>query len=224
MNLLYRFIYTLLLFLTMLFQNYLIEVPPETITYTGSESYMPSSFYKALTSVEKQDVRTNIVNIARSQLGYMEGSSKKYLDGTAMSNKNYTEYGYWYGMQDAWCAMFVSWCADLAGETNVPKHASCTTGLKVFQQKGLAHSRESIINGDYVPQPGDVIYFADPTVLKPGKISTHVGIVTKYNNGMIYTIEGNASSNDKTIATGGMVEEKYYSINNTYIIFVCELV
>jgi hypothetical protein len=232
MSLLYKFIASLLAFLSLLTQvpvepaptTPIPPEPPEYIEHHGSSSYETSRFYEALTAIEKQDIRTNMVNIARSQIGYMEGKSNKQLDGTVLSSGNYTEYGYWYNMQDAWCAMFVSWCAELAGDTNIPKHASCTTGLKALQKMGVAHSRASIANGEYVPQPGDVIYFANKAILKPGRTSSHVGIVTKYENGRIYTIEGNTSPNDKSINTGGIVAEKSYSISSTYIVYVCELI
>ena len=207
----------------LVFQSIFVS-PQETVQYEGSASYQKSVYYARLLELEKQDVRTNMVNIAKSQVGYMEGKSSKQLDGTSISSGNYTEYGDWYGMQDAWCAMFVSWCANLAGETNIPKHASCTSGLKALQKQGIAHTRQSVANGDYIPQPGDVVYFANKATLSSGKLSSHVGIVVKYENGILYTIEGNTSSNDKSIKTGGMVAEKSYKISNTYIIYVCELI
>ena len=216
-------IYILFLCLSLMLQQTL-QAPKEQIKYQGSSSYTQSVFYERLTSTNKEDVRSNMVNIAKSQIGYMEGGSKKQLDGTKISSGNYTEYGSWYGMQDAWCAMFVSWCANLAGETNIPKHASCTSGLKALQKQGIAHTRQSVANGDYIPQPGDVVYFANKATLSSGKLSSHVGIVVKYENGILYTIEGNTSSNDKSIKTGGMVAEKSYKISNTYIIYVCELI
>ena len=46
--------------------------------------------------------REDILKIARSQIGYKEVSN------------NWTKYGQWYGMQDDWCAIFVSWCANQA--------------------------------------------------------------------------------------------------------------
>ena len=216
-------IYILFLCLSLMMQ-YAVQPHRETITYNGSASYEQSIYYERLISINKKDIRTNMVNIAKSQLGYMEGMSNKQLDGTMVSSGNYTEYGSWYGMQDAWCAMFVSWCANLAGETNIPKHASCTTGLKALQKKSVAHTRQEIANGEYIPQPGDIVYFANKSILSSGKISSHVGIVVKYEDGYLYTIEGNTTPNNKAIKTGGIVEEKVYSITNEYVIYICELV
>lgn len=191
--------------------------------YEMSNTYKTSIFYKNLTNIKMQDTRTNIVNIAKSQLGYIEGNSNSNLSGEKEGRYNRTEYGYWYGMQDEWCAMFVSWCANLAGDTNVPKHALCSAGLKNFMKNGLAHSRDEIKNGHYIPQPGDIVYFKD-TSRDNSVLTTHVGIVIEYKNGILYTIEGNTLPNDKSISCGGIVEEKQRSINSNYVVYVCESV
>ncbi len=191
--------------------------------YKVSTSYSKSKFYQQLLQVEmSDDVRTNIVNIAKSQLGYIEGNHPSMLSGELQQNGNYTEYGYWYGMQDEWCAIFVSWCTSLAGKTNVSKHALCSNGLKKFINNETAHSRQDIVDGKYIPQPGDIIYFCSSSAAAEGKLTTHVGIVSDYKDGYIYTIEGNTSPIDKSINCGGIVEEKKYSIKNTWIAYVCE--
>ena len=203
---------------------------PQTIKYLSidydvSEKYKLSKFYKQLSDIIVSDnPRENIIKIAISQLGYMEGNNKSHLDGTHAGKYNYTEYGYWYGMQDQWCAMFVSWCVNLAGETNIPKHASCTAGLKQLIKNNKAHSRQEIINGTYIPQPGDIIYFVSKSIAVNGGLTNHVGIVTDYKDGIIYTIEGNTSSNDKNISCGGCVAEKSYKITNTYVAYIAELI
>ncbi len=199
----------------------------ETIvpSYKVSASYKESIYYQNLLNIDRtNDVRQNIVNIAKSQIGYCEGNNWSQLSGEPGGKKNYTEYGNWYGMQDEWCAMFVSWCANLAGETNVPKHALCRAGLKEFMAAGTAHSRQEIIDGKYIPLPGDIIYFCTSSAAANGKLTTHVGIVTGYKDGRIYTIEGNTTPNDKSISCGGIVEEKSYKITNTYVAYICELI
>ena len=193
--------------------------------YEVSKSYKESRFYENLLSIiMTDDIRENIVNIAMSQLGYIEGNYPGRLSGENQEDGNYTEYGYWYGMQDEWCAMFVSWCTSMAGETNVPKHALCSSGLNKFIKNGTAHSRQDIVDGNYIPQAGDVIYFCTKSGAENGKTTTHVGIVTEYKDGYIYTIEGNTTPNDKSIKCGGIVETKKYSITNTYVVYVCETV
>lgn len=190
------------------------------LSYSGSASYKSGKYYTQLTAVTLTgDQRTDIVNVAKSQVGYQEGGSSSQLSGTVKGSGNYTEYGRWYGMQDMWCAMFVSWCAHVAGipTSTVTSHSYTPTGLNWFINKGQAYSRAKVANGSYTPQPGDIIYFKSD---RNENITNHVGIVTKYANGTVYTIEGNTSS--ATISTnGGAVCEKSYSISNTYIVYIC---
>ncbi|MFA6662245.1 MAG: Ig-like domain-containing protein, partial [Bacilli bacterium] len=81
------------------------------------------------------DYASLLVSIALAEEGYVE-------IGT-----NYTKYGVWYSEQvnspsfayGAWCAMFVSWCADQAGipRTVIPLYASVSAGRSWFEGKGL---------------------------------------------------------------------------------------
>lgn len=65
-----------------------------------------------------------LIETARSQLGYVEKASAKDLDDKRANpgSANYTKYGAWYGMNPAqWCQMFVSWCAYEACRTAVER-------------------------------------------------------------------------------------------------------
>jgi len=75
---------------------------------------------------------SNVVDIAKSQLGYQE-----------VGTRNDSMYGKWYGLNyNPWCAMFVSWCFDQAGLADKVAaqtkkgFASCQAGLKWFKSKG----------------------------------------------------------------------------------------
>ena len=199
----------------------LVPVQAEALSYSGSSSYRSGKYYTALTKVTLTgNQRTDIVNIAKSQVGYQEGSSSSQLAGTTYGGSNYTEYGRWYGMQDMWCAMFVSWCANVAGVSTsiVPSHSYTPTGLNWFRNKGQAYSRATVASGGYTPQKGDIIYFKSA---RNSNITNHVGIVTSYSGSTVYTVEGNTSS--ATISTnGGAVAAKSYSISNTYIVYICK--
>ena len=183
-------------------------------------TYESGKYYTALCNVNiTGNMRTDIVNIAKSQNGYMEGNNSHQLDGTISGSNNYTEYGRWYGLQDMWCAMFVSWCANKAGvsTTVIPKTASTVTALNFFKNKGLAHTRASVAAGTYKPVAGDIIFFKSG---RNNAETNHIAIVTSYSGTTINTIEGNTSS--ATISTnGGCVRAKSYSITNTYIVYVC---
>ncbi|MBO4423257.1 MAG: CHAP domain-containing protein [Clostridia bacterium] len=198
----------------------IVSPASSALTYSGSSSYKSGPYYKKLCAVELTgDPRTDLVNVARSQVGYFEGNDSSQLSGTVNGKNNYTEYGRWYEMQDMWCAIFVSWCAYVAGipTSVIPKHAYTPSGLSWFQSRNQAYSRESVEAGEYTPQPGDIIYYKSPRNSNP---TNHVGIVTGYSAGTIYTIEGNTSS--ETVSTnGGTVAEKSYQISNTYIVYVC---
>lgn len=198
-----------------------IGVPAGAVDYQGSPSYQSGKYYRALQAVELTgDPRTDIVNIALSQVGYQESTYMKELSGEIVGNVNFTEYGDWYDMQDQWCAMFVSWCAALAGvpEDVVPKHAYTPNGLYWLKDKwGRAYSRSKVEAGAYTPQPGDIIYFKSAST----KATTnHVGIVTGYRDGVVYTVEGNSSS-PAIFSSGGTVARKSYPITNQYIVYIC---
>lgn len=192
----------------------------QALTYHGSASYESGKYYRALTQVSLTgDPRTDLVNIARSQVGYQEGGSQNQLSGEVLGSLNFTEYGRWYGAQDMWCAMFASWCANVAGISTdvIPSHAYTPNGLKWFRDRGRAVSRAKVENGEYTPQPGDLIYFKSS---RNKNTTNHVGIVSGYSNGVVYAIEGNTSSAGNS-TNGGTVTEKSYKISNTFIVYIC---
>lgn len=112
----------------------------------------------------------DIVDVALGEVGYAE------------TGNNQTKYGQWMGQNgQPWCHMFVSWCAEQAGETAaVPRTASCSFGSQWFDARGRLKAR-----GSYTPKRGDIIYFG---------AGAHVGIVEKSDGGMVYTVEGNSSN------------------------------
>ena len=196
-------------------------MPGRAVEYEGTPSYMSGKYYRALKEVQLTgDPRTDIVNIALSQVGYQESTYMKELSGEIVGNVNFTEYGQWYDMQDQWCAMFVSWCAALAGigEDVVPKHSYTPNGLYWLKDKwGRAYSRAKVEAGVYTPQPGDLIYFKS----SGSKATTnHVGVVTGYRDGVVYTVEGNTAS-PAIFSSGGTVAHKSYAITNQYIVYIC---
>ena len=128
-----------------------------------------------------------IISMAEEEIGYREGSN------------NDTKYGTWYGLpNEAWCAMFVSWCAYQAGiSTNIiPKYASCRIGREWFESRGQFGYK-----GEYTPKPGDIIFF-----LSAG--ASHTGLVIACEGNTVYTIEGNTSN---------MVAKRYYSLDKNTI-------
>ena len=90
-----------------------------TVTYEPSSAYKNSKFYTNLKNVKLTgNKRTDLVNVALSQVGYHEGNSISDLDGMNQSGRNnYTEYGYWYGKNVLMInyGHYYAWCAFSAG-------------------------------------------------------------------------------------------------------------
>lgn len=129
---------------------------------------------------------TQVLRLARSQLGYREGPN------------NDTKYGRWYGQNhQPWCAMFISWLARFGdAATIIPKHAYTPSGAKWFKDRGRWGTK---------PRVGAIVYFNFPGD-GVDRIS-HVGIVEKVNaDGSIITIEGN--TNDSGSREGNGVYRK----------------
>lgn len=113
--------------------------------------------------------RQDIVSVALTQVGYKEGPGN--------SNGNDTKYGEWWGYNPmAWCAVFVSWCADQAGvpESVLKQSSFSNAGSFGFSSSFTAYQK--------TPQPGDLFF---------RNTNAHVGIVYKVEGNTFYTVEGN---------------------------------
>lgn len=123
-----------------------------------------------------------LVNMAVSQVGIQErsvGSDDIFYNdwyyGRRVTNGFSGQY--------AWCAVFVSWCANQVGISTdiIPKTAS-TTNMKdgLISRGGTQHLKGS----GYTPQTGDIIFFGS-------NASQHVGIVNYTSGSTVYYIDGN---------------------------------
>lgn len=206
----------------------LMYTPAHSVPSQFSNGYTTGIFYRRLTNVQLTgNQRTDLVNVAMSQIGYTEANNKDGLAGLTSGSKNYTEYGLWYKNhvdgsdvydRAAWCASFVSWCANQAGISKdiVTYHAYTPSGYNWFKANAHAYSRKQVANGSYTPLPGDIVYFKSA---KSSRIN-HVGIVIQYQDGVLYTVEGNTNSGEET-NDGGSVCLKSYKITNTFIQYIC---
>lgn len=157
-----------------------------TPTYTVSEPYRNSIYYKLLCDVKLTgDYAKDLLAVAKSQLGYHEGAFSGDTSGYSTGSKNYTEYCDWYGKTVAWCALFISWCARQA---RIPESVINTN----INARGTAclYGETKYDFGKYDPLPGDIIYVDNDA----DGSSDHVGLVTGLDNNYIYTIEGNLSA------------------------------
>lgn len=89
----------------------------------------------------------DVLNVARTQIGFHEGSN------------NSNPYGVWYGVPNApYCAMGVSWCfaqvglSHLIGAQTVKGFSYNPTAFAWFQRQGMLVNK-------YAGQPGDLVFF-----------------------------------------------------------------
>ena len=119
-------------------------------------------------------------------------------------------YWSWYGYSHRveWCACFVSWCFDQCGyidDGSAPKFADCEVGARWFQRHG------QWMDGDATPVPGCIIFFdgVEDNGTQDGQ-PEHVGIVTRVEDGYVWTVEGNTNDD--------MCCEKCYQVGSVAIL------
>ena len=158
---------------------------------------------------------SKMLQAAQGEVGYLEKKSNSQLDSkTANAGRNnYTKYGAWYDggslQGQAWCDMFVSWCAAQAGEGSaVGCYAYCPSHVNFFKAKGQYFAR-----GTKKPQAGDIIFFTTS-----GSRACNVGIVESVSGSKVTTIEGNTSGASTLVSNGGGVCRKTYALTSTYIL------
>lgn len=154
------------------------------------------------------DYVTHLLEIASAEVGYTEGAH------------GWSKYGEWAGDPYAqWCAEYLCWCVDQVDQRygtellrNVyPLYSGSNTGRSWFIQQGryivrngflkdwgyqwLKGSSSYITTGDYIPQPGDWVFFTWTST----QDTDHVAMVeycTMDEDGrvQIHVLEGNAPS------------------------------
>lgn len=126
---------------------------------------------KSAASVSSPVTKNDMVRVAEKQLGYSGGQKIWRWAG--------------YDRRVPWCNLFITWCANELGyyqSGRIPLYQAPKDTAKWFKSKGLFK------NPNYVPKAGDLIFFA----LSGEATPYHIGLVEKYENGTVYTIEGNS--------------------------------
>ena len=188
--------------------------PMLTPSYIPSASYRSGKYYTQLCNVSLTgNQRTDLVNVARSQLGYHEGDNTSQLHGESSGSSNYTEYGYWYGTQVqghsggsyyAWCAYFISWCARQAGiPTSIISNASYACA---GSDNGDFKNLDFYNRGSYTPKVGDLVFFDWPG---DEYHWDHVEIVIGVSSSEVTTLGGNTGDNN--------VKSRKWSLSNSNI-------
>ena len=151
--------------------------------------------------------RSQMVHAAEGFLGCNEadGSHKEIID--IYNAHEPLAQGYQVTYEDKWCATFVSAVAIECGFTDViPTECSCQRQIELFQKLGVWEEAD-----DYLPLPGDIIYYRIDGAQLTGDCTAyadHVGIVVGTNGNFIKVIEGN--KNDE-------VAYRYLSVNDSII-------
>ena len=215
------------------FSCFAINTSAEAFTYRKgannvSDSYKGSRYYNNLTQIQLTgDGVTDLLAVAISQLGYIEGKNQDGFYGSQEGGGygNYTEFCYNMGSVGgyayAWCASYVSWallqarctdqntqgawCRNHSGDKNyIWREVGCYKWYNQLKSCGYGYAD----NGSYTPKSGDLIFFES---------SEHIGIVRYAKNGRVYTIEGNTTSGEGVASEGGGVYCKNYKINSSDI-------
>lgn len=157
-----------------------------------------------MTAYEK---RQKVVDIMRSWIGRNEadGSHKPIID---IYNSKNARGKMSYSME--WCAATVSAAFIQAGlDELITPECSCWYMVEGLKSKGAFVESDA-----YEPAPGDIIFYnwsseqSDHKNTDNRGVPEHTGIVEKYSDGVITTIEGNYSDS---------VKRRYVELNARYI-------
>jgi hypothetical protein len=127
-----------------------------------------------------------MLGVVCSQIGYREGRSR------SGDWNNDTKYGRWYGLNgQAWCAMFISWCAAQVGASDIiPRFAYTPAGAQWFRSRGLYGN---------TPKVGAIGFLHSSTL---GRIHHTFFVEAVHADGTFTTIEGNTNTNGSAQGDG----------------------
>jgi len=142
----------------------------------------------------------DVLNQARSHLGYKEGPNNATVFGTRTGFPN-----------QPWCGSYVSCCFADAGQHGEPSSIYTPAGAAAYKRMGFGRW----ISRNGPAEPGDVVYF-DWSGSENVAATDHVGFVEAVlPDGRVQTIEGNTSpSTAGSQSDGGGVYRRVRSRNN----------
>ncbi len=146
--------------------------------------------YARAVSPGEQALRDEMVRTAEGWLGAKEsdGSHQPIID--LYNAQEVLAQGYEVKYTDNWCATFASTVALQCGNTDlIPTECGCQRQIELWKSIGCWEE-----NDDYVPLPGDYIYYDWDAPIGPGDSTgwaDHVGIVVGTCGPFLKVIEGN---------------------------------
>ncbi|MBQ9305474.1 Ig-like domain-containing protein, partial [Butyrivibrio sp.] len=136
------------------------------------------------------DQRADAVAIAKSQIGYKEGSGHQNIYGQEMNANGVS-----------WCVYFADWVVKKAGVNDRPTTGSTMAAVTWFKDR----NQWSLSN--YTPQPGDYVFIENDE--KPQNGPDHTAFIIDVDATWIYTAEGNVGSSRDPNGLSGVASYKY---------------
>ena len=155
-------------------------------------------------------LRQQFVDTARSFYGAETGDPRHREILDAYNRHQPLARGYQMGVEDPWCACFVSAVAILCKLTEIiPTECSCSKMILLHKTLGTWHEGD-----DLDPQPGDLLIYdwEDSRIGDNVGDPDHTRIVVRVTKGVIRVIEGNLS---------GKVWHRDMEVNGRYIRGYC---
>lgn len=141
------------------------------------------------------------IRIASSQVGYREGKS---ASGRNNNDQKYSDQlpGFAWSDFQPWCATFVQWCLWQVGVSVAPgaRSAGCAISAAAYRKAGRFTEYPGI---------GFQVFFG-------ANGGTHTGIVYKYDDDYIYTIEGNTNDNGSAEGDGVYRKKRARKVDYVY--------
>lgn len=169
-----------------LMQNKVDEKQKYSNIFSGSFSYAEAEntdHQKKVAYTSAPKTKECFVQVAESQVGYINGAVKN--GRVVFPHPCADGFNKFTGASGAWCAGFVSWCADRAGipETVLERSAFADLNWKNFKPIS-----------SHTPERGDLVHFYYKCHGNKMQYANHIGIVASYDptTDIIITVEGNA--------------------------------
>lgn len=152
--------------------------------------HAPYGFAREVSSREAE-LRLSLVDTAAQWLGANEADGSHHTIIDLYNSHTPLAQNYTVTYEDNWCAAFGSAAAIEAGLTDIiPTECGCERQILLFRELGRWQEQD-----DYLPLPGDYIYYAWDDVLIGDCTgwADHVGIVAGTWGPFIKVIEGNTN-------------------------------
>ncbi|MCC8196881.1 MAG: hypothetical protein LIO49_08855 [Ruminococcus sp.] len=156
------------------------------------------------------DLRTDIVAIANSQVGYTESTANYSLGEDGITHYGYTRYGAWYGSEYAdWDSIFAAFCLDYAGIADEFSYNAGSFAWTVdLANLGYYQSADS-----YVPSAGDLVFVDTDLDGRADKTAVVVSVDNVFST--VTAIQGNYTVTDADGNSTDAVAYVTYSMTAT---------